>query len=361
MTLSKRKRASLWLLLVFLTFLGAEFGVRGMLLITRKPQISPVVPREIGRFDELLGWSLRPLARGTSDRLGYDIEYRVNSHGFRDEETTHEKPDGTFRILLLGDSRTFGFGVPIEKHFSTILEGYFQDVEVINMGIDGYGVDQELLSLRLNGFRYEPDLTMAYVAHYGDHRHMHTVRWGREKPRFVLQDGELVLENSPVPPPESSSADSAKGGLLQGAARFLFSHSRFLGTLRTSLRSLNASKSGSGTRPASQAEADRKNLQDESFVTRMYELGEALVYAMHEESREHGAEFVLLTHIDELHEAMLRRGVKSLLVTSLTNPKYLLPNGLQHFNEAGNGALAWEIAQYLREQDLIPPEHLIQW
>jgi hypothetical protein len=73
----------------------------------------------------MLGWSLRPFSHGTSNRTGYDIEYRINSKGLRDEETTYEKPEGSFRIVLLGDSRTFGFGVPIEKHFSTLLEGYF--------------------------------------------------------------------------------------------------------------------------------------------------------------------------------------------------------------------------------------------
>ena len=66
------------------------------------------------------------------------------------------------------------------------------------MGVGGFGVDQELLYLRQEGFRYEPDLVLAYVAHYGDHRHMHTERWGKKKPRFVLIDGELVLKNSPV-------------------------------------------------------------------------------------------------------------------------------------------------------------------
>jgi hypothetical protein len=66
------------------------------------------------------------------------------------------------------------------------------------MGVGGFGVDQELLFLQSEGFRYEPDLMLAYVAHYGAHRHMHTERWGKEKPRFVLVDGELVLTNSPL-------------------------------------------------------------------------------------------------------------------------------------------------------------------
>jgi hypothetical protein len=96
-----------------------------------------VVPPEVGQFNEVLGWSPKPLSLATSNVTGFEIEYRINSKGLRDDETAYEKPEGIFRIVLLGDSYTFGYGVPIEKHFSTLLEGYFQNVEVINMGVSG--------------------------------------------------------------------------------------------------------------------------------------------------------------------------------------------------------------------------------
>lgn len=46
----------------------------------------------------------------TSKRTGYEIEYLINSKGLRDSETTYEKPEGIFRIVLVGDSHTFGYG-----------------------------------------------------------------------------------------------------------------------------------------------------------------------------------------------------------------------------------------------------------
>ena len=172
--------------------------------------LKPVVPPTIGQFDEKLGWSLRPLSHGTSNRTGYEIEYRINSKGLRGPEVSYANSEGRFRIIVLGDSRTFGFGVPIEKHFSTLLQGYFKDVEVINLGVGGFGVDQELLYLRLEGVRYQPDIVLAYVAHYGGHRHMHTERFGKKKPRFVLDDGNLALVNLPSKQPNFSPVPSGR-------------------------------------------------------------------------------------------------------------------------------------------------------
>ncbi len=68
------------------------------------------------------------------------VEYRINSKGLRDNETTYDKPEGVFRIVVIGDSNTFGVGVPIEKHFTRLLEGYFRDLEVINLGVGGFGM-----------------------------------------------------------------------------------------------------------------------------------------------------------------------------------------------------------------------------
>jgi hypothetical protein len=308
-----------------------------------RPPREGVIPHGIGRFDPVLGWSLQPSSHGVSSRTGYPIEYRINSKGLRDDETAYEKPAGRFRIVLLGDSRTFGFGVPIHKHFSTLLERYFKDLEVINMGVGGFGVDQELLCLRTEGLRYQPDLVMAYVAHYGNHRHMYATRWGKEKPRFLRRDGRLILENSPVPLPKP------RHGTLRGLWQWALDHSRTLQIVHSRL-----------VRPEPQeAGQDAKNMEDAAFRQELYALGEELVGAMHDEAATRGIPFVLVTHIEELHRAMHERKVHSLDVSRpLANPAFALPHGLQHINESGNGVLAWEIARYLESSGLIPARHL---
>lgn len=282
-------------------------------------QDAPETPFEpiIGRFDPQLGWSLSPMARSVSRATGSRVVYQINSKGLRDRETSYEKPDGVFRIVLLGDSRAFGMGVPMDKHFGRVIEGYFDNVEVINMGVNGYGVDQELLFLRSEGFKYQPDLVIAYVAHFGAHRHMHTERFGKGKPMFVLRDGQLEPVNLPVPPPDDSPSQMAD--------------------------------------QAEQDAADRADWQDPAFRDRLFELAEAIAVAMDRESRDHGARFVLVTQVGRLHDAVARHRVLSLDVSeAMSNSAFPLPNGLQHFNECGSGVLGYQIAEFLKRRDLVP-------
>lgn len=337
----------------------------------------PAVPTCVGQFDSQLGWTLAPNVTGVSHRTGEPIEYRINSQGLRDTETPYEKPPGVFRIVLLGDSRTFGFGMAIEKHFSSLIEGYFENLEVINMGVSGYGVDQELLFLRAEGFRYQPDLVIAYVAHYGGHRHMHTHRFGKNKPRFYLVDGKLQLNHTPVKPYSESipapmdtaslatpmnkaqqlSIPSTKVGIHRHLHRFCRKHSRAYELLRTSIVKLV--EPDAFNKPREQRLADRKNLENEAFRKELYELGETIVRAMHDESESHSAKFVLVTQVDKLHQATVEQGISSVNVRQpMSHPSFPLSEVLMHINESGNGVLAWVIADYLQTNDLIPPKHL---
>ncbi len=113
--------------------------------------------------DPLLGQRLSP---------GYDgwfagVPVRINSLGFRDtREYTLDKPPGTFRILVLGDSVTFGHGTLSETTYPYLLEqrlrGWRPDVtwEVWNLGVPGYNTATELHQLREWGPRAAPDLVV---------------------------------------------------------------------------------------------------------------------------------------------------------------------------------------------------------
>jgi lysophospholipase L1-like esterase len=90
----------------------------------------------------------------------------INSHGLRDREYSEEKPPNVYRIIMLGDSTTFGWGVREEDTAAKILErklnahlplGY-DKVEVLNAGVGNYDTVQEVTYYKTRGRAFHPDL-----------------------------------------------------------------------------------------------------------------------------------------------------------------------------------------------------------
>jgi predicted transcriptional regulator len=89
----------------------------------------------------------------------------LNSQGLRDKEIPHDKPPGERRILLLGDSVTFGWGVSDGEPFADQMEPLLKSStkrnwEVINAGVNGYNTEQEDTYFRIEGVRYKPDVVI---------------------------------------------------------------------------------------------------------------------------------------------------------------------------------------------------------
>jgi lysophospholipase L1-like esterase len=103
------------------------------------------------------------------------------------------------RVLVLGDSFAWGYGVEESERFSQVLEKSL-DVEVINAGVSGYSTDQELLWYGNEGIKYETDLVILVLAgnDVGDNER-DIVSTIYHKPRFELEEGQLVLRGTPVP------------------------------------------------------------------------------------------------------------------------------------------------------------------
>ena len=76
--------------------------------------------RGLHRFDVRQLWEPRPGALIPREWSG-ELE-RVNAAGFRGPQRSREKPPGVLRIATLGDSSTFGYGVPYADTFSAQLE-----------------------------------------------------------------------------------------------------------------------------------------------------------------------------------------------------------------------------------------------
>lgn len=112
--------------------------------------------------DRELGWRLAP---GAEDEYG-GVRVRINAKGLRGPELDYAKPDGSLRILWLGDSVTFGYGVErVDDTFpyratAALAPRLAQPVESVNAGVGGYAAWQEQAWLEREGWRYAPDLVV---------------------------------------------------------------------------------------------------------------------------------------------------------------------------------------------------------
>jgi hypothetical protein len=113
---------------------------------------------EIYQPDAKLYWRLKP-----NQDCFTKIDHKpvhINSHGTRGPEFSDEKPAGAIRILSLGDSRTFGWGLTDEETYSRRLQNLVQKyvgenskVEVINAGVNAWSYSQMLVYFREHGLR----------------------------------------------------------------------------------------------------------------------------------------------------------------------------------------------------------------
>jgi len=110
--------------------------------------------------------SFSHLPNGEAFLMGADV--KINSQGLRDDEYAFEKAPGTYRIMILGDSTTFGWGVTHEDTAAKFLErklnahppaGY-NKVEVIDTGVGNYDTVQEVTYYETRGRAFHPDLVI---------------------------------------------------------------------------------------------------------------------------------------------------------------------------------------------------------
>ena len=66
------------------------------------------------------------------DLMGVDVA--TNSKGLRDREIPYERTPGTLRVVVLGESGTFGWGVRPEQTYSKVLEGMFAEKGIMERG-----------------------------------------------------------------------------------------------------------------------------------------------------------------------------------------------------------------------------------
>jgi hypothetical protein len=97
-----------------------------------------------------------------------DIRFRVkpyannsNRFGFNDKDYPLKKPEGTYRIVILGDS--YGWTGGLEKNYTAILEKklkahYGEKIEIVNTGYPMTHTGEQYEILRKYAIQYNPDL-----------------------------------------------------------------------------------------------------------------------------------------------------------------------------------------------------------
>jgi lysophospholipase L1-like esterase len=271
--------ASLLVTLVVVEVLAGVFFCPGAGQFVHTQQGFPAARgvRAFAEYDPVLGWRGRPGLQATFYDYcrcpTYQSTVTHNSRGYRDGEHDFARPEGKRRILVLGDSYTWGWGV--DYPFPTLLQQKFDEagspVEVVNLGVIGYTTDQEMLLYAEEGVQYEPDLVIVGFCVNDYEENVENWTWGYARPRFKVEpDGSLSLTDEPAEVSE-----------WKGGAPYTAVFDYWLADYSLTYRTLK--------RLFSQSAGDSEELPAESR-----ELTLALLNALRQEVEQGGAEFAVM-------------------------------------------------------------------
>jgi len=187
--------------------------------------------------DSHVGAVLRPGVEGWFKSEGRAY-VRISSAGLRDREHSIEKPEGVFRLAVLGDSFAEAMQVDAKDAFWSLLEEKLTQcayqpgkrIEVINFGVSGFGTAQEYLMLESVAIRYRPDLVLLQFMNGNDVTDNSTaLNAERMRPYFLLDRRRgLVLDASFV----ATKVFQRQSSALMGFVRSVADHSRVLQLIR---------------------------------------------------------------------------------------------------------------------------------
>lgn len=113
-----------------------------------------------------IGWERRPSFKGiiAGERYGHQPVQPMrdfDGQGFFTVDTAQIHDTAHKHIMAIGDSNTFGWGVPTSSTFSEVLDKLREDADVINMGVSGYTSFQGYETLAKYFSTVRPDVVIA--------------------------------------------------------------------------------------------------------------------------------------------------------------------------------------------------------
>jgi hypothetical protein len=154
---SLRKRLALLLLILLICL-----GIAEILVRTFWPQPAFYASPGLYVIDPKVGHRMKPGLRGVLGNFAeFTTQVRINRLGIRGPEVGPPRP-GVRRVLVLGDSFTFGMGVEEQEALPAQLAAELSrrgaPAEGINAGIGGYGVPDEVRWFEQYGREVHPDV-----------------------------------------------------------------------------------------------------------------------------------------------------------------------------------------------------------
>ena len=311
---------------------------------------------------------------------------RTNRLGYNDRDHEFEKPAGTFRIMMLGDSFSWSGG---EKNYVRRLEGLLEgqiqpgEIEVINAGWPGMGPLDLKRLLELEGLRFDPDMVgLALFVGNDFFENFHR--------RTALRNGKLTH----IPDPFFPEA----GSRLRGFIKYLKRESYLLDILRkvkTLLREIVEKKAEDTGADDTGLMSRKSYLEFEYYRTPLFKkrlteeekdkinLVQDIVIQINRQLRERGVVFFLYIIPDEIQvDSILGREVMELfqldpgdynfrqpqeIMTEFCRENGILVHDLlpdllraendhslyqlrdSHWNERGNSIAAESLTNFLRD------------
>ena len=256
------------------------------------------------KLESYRGWAPQPGANGVWVTEG-KAHISINAEGFRDRDHAIEKPNGTLRIAILGDSMSEAFAVPVEATFWSVMARELDQcdalagraVEALNFSVSGYGTAQALLTLRRNTLKYAPDIVLAPVFTGNDIVNNDRVLDGHKDRVFFTQaNGALVLDDSNTRTTRfwfKAAWRNIRNTLTNGS-RVLQLFREFYYRTKTAWKSRKQSTDGGVFDPNGREYQVFKKPETEAW-RRAWTTTEALLRAMRDESRPAGAAFWMAT------------------------------------------------------------------
>lgn len=281
--------------------------------------------------DPHLGWTLRPGVRGLFSAEGR-AHVSVNSAGFRDREHALDKPEGTYRIAVLGDSYSEAMQVPMHSAYWAQLPARLaacsfqraREIEVLNFGVAGFGTAQQLLVLESVALRYRPDLVLLQFTNGNDVRNnSFALEAEKQRPFFTLDAaGRLRVDSSFA----YSEAHQRRSSLSSTLLRKLADRSRVVQLLRAVAQAPLLSRAHAA---ADGAEAGLETAVLAAPRSALWEdawrITEALIARMRELAARNGAGMLLVTvpYAVQVHP---ERAVRESLQAKLGVPDLFYPD-----------------------------------